>query len=433
MIKFLNFRFFLAILIIVVYFLYRNNQNFFEKEAPIIVIDQNVLDSLKIDFEDKETGLSEVIVRINQRRKKITFIKEKIKNKKHIINLDFKEIQENLKPGSYELEIKAFDRSFWVNSETLKLNLTVDSQLPRIEIVSRMHNGRRGGLQLAVYNVEERNLKSTGIRVKDQLFPSFRTDFIEDSIYKKKVYSFYKVPFDTEINSKDIQVYAEDFSGNINYKSFYNLLLNPKSNKRILSFSEKSFYDRLKILKKEDHKKSLDSGLLNLDSIIGLVLSDQKKIKEDYNFKFPIKFLNPSSYLRYGYNDLLEIFIDEQKINYNLTGLYFTHSLKPVLSSVKGKILFAGDIPVHGRGYIVEPFKNFIIIYAGFSDLNFKTGDMIKESEELGQVSKGQGISDGLYFEMRYLNNSINPMEWFDKEWVKQHIHWRYDVNQIKY
>ncbi|MGH9664539.1 MAG: M23 family metallopeptidase, partial [Bryobacteraceae bacterium] len=61
--------------------------------------------------------------------------------------------------------------------------------------------------------------------------------------------------------------------------------------------------------------------------------------------------------------------------------------------------------------------------YGHLSELDVKEGEMVKRGQTMGKSGEtGLAGGDHLHFSMQLDGVQVNPIEWWDPHWIKDHI-----------
>jgi murein DD-endopeptidase MepM/ murein hydrolase activator NlpD len=68
-------------------------------------------------------------------------------------------------------------------------------------------------------------------------------------------------------------------------------------------------------------------------------------------------------------------------------------------------------------------------IYGHLSEIAAKEGEMVRRGQTMGKRgSAGLATGDHLHFSMQIDGVQVNPIEWWDEHWIKDHIRNRVNV-----
>lgn len=85
-----------------------------------------------------------------------------------------------------------------------------------------------------------------------------------------------------------------------------------------------------------------------------------------------------------------------------------------VQSIAAGKIAYASSLQGYGNTVIVDHGNNHLSIYTGLSSISVFAGNQINARTILGNTGQLESGETGLYFEIRYLSQPMNPLSWIN-------------------
>ncbi len=95
----------------------------------------------------------------------------------------------------------------------------------------------------------------------------------------------------------------------------------------------------------------------------------------------------------------------------------------PVLASNDGKVVFAEMLGIYGNCIVVDHGYGLQSIYGHLSQLDVKAGDRVRKGQVMGRSgSTGLAGGDHLHFSMQLDGVQVNPVEWWDGHWIKDHV-----------
>jgi len=95
----------------------------------------------------------------------------------------------------------------------------------------------------------------------------------------------------------------------------------------------------------------------------------------------------------------------------------------PVVAANDGKVVWAAPLGIYGNCIVVDHGYGLQSIYGHLSELGVKEGDMVKRGQTMGKSgSTGLAAGDHLHFSMQIDGVQVNPVEWWDEHWIKDHI-----------
>lgn len=410
--------------------------------------------TLKIDLSDTDTGLDEVVVRVEQRKGQAReVLRESLGgSKKRTVLYEFTGVNSQLEEGQVTISVKAFDRSFWSNSALKELILKVDYRKPKLEILTSQHNARIGGSQLLFYRAYDENLDKTGVKVGDKLFEGFKASGIDPAFQEDSLYvALYAVPLDYKPSNDSIRLLAIDAVGNSSTLSFYNKVLPRERAKLDIAVREPflreqvtslidSYLPTLESLAREQNKEirfSSEKGTeARLIEQFHLVNQELRAFSEDqlsslllgkyrYKREWQIEFLRNQGGSGQVFGDQLSFLYDGKKIGQTVsTGYEIKNSpTSPVLAANDGVVILADNLGIYGSVVVIDHGLGLVTLYGHLSSMKVTEGDRVLRSDIIGFMgSSGFSSYPNLYFETRLQNVTVDPREWWDPGWIRSHV-----------
>ena len=95
----------------------------------------------------------------------------------------------------------------------------------------------------------------------------------------------------------------------------------------------------------------------------------------------------------------------------------------PVVAANDGKVVWAAPLGIYGNCIVVDHGYTLQSIYGHLSEIDVKEGEMVKRGQVMGKSgSTGLAGGDHLHFSMQVGGVEVNPVEWWDEHWIKDHI-----------
>ncbi|RUM87811.1 MAG: M23 family peptidase, partial [Thermodesulfatator sp.] len=95
----------------------------------------------------------------------------------------------------------------------------------------------------------------------------------------------------------------------------------------------------------------------------------------------------------------------------------------PVTASNSGKVVFCADNGIYGNTVVIDHGLGLMSLYAHLNQMSVTKGQVVKKGQVIGTTdSTGLAGGDHLHFGMMLSGNFINPVEWWDGRWIRDHI-----------
>jgi murein DD-endopeptidase MepM/ murein hydrolase activator NlpD len=95
----------------------------------------------------------------------------------------------------------------------------------------------------------------------------------------------------------------------------------------------------------------------------------------------------------------------------------------PIEASNTGLVVFADDLGIYGNCVIIDHGLGIFSLYAHLSSIGVSVGDRVEKNAELGRSGDtGLAGGDHLHFAVIVGGTYVEPLEWWDPEWVRTHV-----------
>ncbi len=427
--SFFTYFFAMALILFIVgcaYFLYN------DREGPVItlspepqsVTSPNVI--FKLNATDTQSGLKSVVVLVRRGSQSMELLNTTFTNKESEFNTDFTLERTRLPKGRFTLEVIAKDASYadflQGNTTTLSYDLVMDNEPPRISVLSSAPSMRRGGSGLIAYQTSPDVIK-TGIMIDNLFFPAFQNR-------KGEYLCLFPFPYFKTPTTFIPMIMAEDQAGNVTSSRLHVNLTNrifPDDIVKITdSFLESKASEIRKIL-------PLDLPLLELYIKVNNEVRDAnfQTIIEVGEMTAPTFYWTenfqrqPRSAKRADFGDSRTYTYNGEKIDfqYHLGVDYASVAEDIVQSSNKGKVVYADYLGIYGNTVIVDHGRGLQTLYSHLTDMHVNVGDMVEKGHDLGTTgTTGLAVGDHVHFSFNIGGIPVQPAEWLDAKWVRNHI-----------
>jgi murein DD-endopeptidase MepM/ murein hydrolase activator NlpD len=103
-----------------------------------------------------------------------------------------------------------------------------------------------------------------------------------------------------------------------------------------------------------------------------------------------------------------------------------------VEASNDGRVVYAAPLGIYGNCIVVDHGYGLQTIYGHLSQINVHEGDMVKRGQVMGTSGQtGMAGGDHIHFSMQLDGVQIDPKEWWDSHWIKDHIAKRVDLPEL--
>lgn len=402
---------------------------------------------LSLHIEDSETGLREVSVHIVQNLETFTLVQKQFPTEgplssqggtEHDFDIELVPFaDENLprRRGPATLVVTSRDYSwrefFTGNSERLSQEFSVKFTPPKIEVLSAHDPIPQGGSGLVFYRVSE-DADTHGIQVGPALFPGYSTP----EGFRK--FSLFAIPHNLSPR-QTIQIVADDGLGNhVTQDLDYRILPKRWRTRRIKITDRFIEQTVLPIIQQtpvvEDQNDNL-KNFLEVNNTLRSINNQQlvefsKHSKPEFRWRGPFKQLSQSQ-VEAAFADHRKYFYRGREVD-TQDHLGFDLAVTkhyPVEATNYGEVVFSGYLGIYGHTIVLDHGYGLQSLYAHLSAFNVKQGDWIEKGQIIGYTgSTGLAAGDHLHFSLLLHGIQVNPIEWWDPNWVQSRITDRLDL-----
>ncbi len=308
------------------------------------------------------------------------------------------------------------------NKSILEIPLNIDYIPPVITVLSTIHNVRTGGAGALSFRVSE-DVTKAGVRIDDLFFRAYKG---KDNIYR----TLFAIPFNLD-RPKIFQVEAIDRAGNKGVSGFaYRVLPRHKREDKINisdSFLQKKMPTFASRFPEVASPTLIDTFLKvnhllrkkNNDFLLSLCNKSQNKMA------FSGAFVRFKGAKRSDFADKRHYFYHGKEVDqaYHMGVDIASIAHAAVSAANNGKVIFAGDNGIYGNTVVLDHGMGLLSLYAHLSQINVRPGQDVKKGQRIGVTgSTGLAGGDHLHFGMMLGGTFVNPVEWWDSRWIKDHI-----------
>ncbi len=333
-----------------------------------------------------------------------------------------------LSDGKALLRLAVWDCSWrqWGRGNTsyLEKEIMIDTKPPEIEVLSSHHNIIQGGAALIIYRLSEA-CATSGVRVGSHFFPGYAGYFDDSQLYM----SFFTLGYDQGTDT-NLRVVATDMAGNEVSIGFYNYLKRKNFRADRIVLDDKFLNWKMPEFEKETGtegalldkflKVNRDIRQANYESIQKIVSDTDKTMHWKGTFlRLPgsatrARFAEKRAYIYKGST------IDHQ-VHMGVDLASVAKSPVPVANS--GRVSFVGTLGIYGKVVIVDHGFGLSSLYAHLSRISVQKEQLLQKGDILGYSgTTGLAGGDHLHFSVLVHDTFVNPLEWWDINWIKNNI-----------
>jgi hypothetical protein len=325
-----------------------------------------------------------------------------------------------LRDGKARLLVSAQANDFRGSTETLALDVDVNTQPPRVSVDGAQHYINQGGVELVTFTVSG-YWTDAGVRVGPFTFRSFAMP----GRPANERFSIFAFPWNVPGDTVPV-VFASNPSGAEAHGHFWFKVFPKAFHTRDMELTD-AFLD--KVVDQIDPTGSGDK-LQRFLKINGELRKQNNQTLRDLRLKTEEKLLWSGAFWRYGKTE--SFFADSR--NYVYKGKVVDHQTHlgfdlsdvqhaPVVAANGGRVIFADLLGIYGNCVVVDHGYGLQSIYGHMSQIDVKPGDMVKKGQSMGKSgATGLAGGDHLHFSLQVDGVQVTPVEWWDEHWIRDRI-----------
>jgi len=332
--------------------------------------------------------------------------------------------------GPARLEIGA-DTNAWhlfggAGEGLVTRELTVDTIPPRVDLLTTQHNMRLGGVSLAVFRLDP-DAVDAHVVVGDYAFPVVRGYFTDPAV----ALALFAVPQNMTATARPL-VRAVDAAGNTQEIALPVLIKDRTFPERQLQIDDAFLQRKVPEILNAVHKPvpaDLKEGYLAVNRDVRRESEERLRAVTAQSADHPLwtgvfhrqsnaapmsAFADRRSYLYKG-----ELIDKQTHLGYDLASLQNA----PVEAAQNGVVVFADYLGIYGNTVVIDHGLGVFSLYGHLSSIGVKPGQEVKAAEVIGQTGEtGLAAGDHLHFSILLRGVHVDPVEWWDPQWVREHV-----------
>ena len=335
-----------------------------------------------------------------------------------------------LKDGKAKLIVEATANGWLRKEASWQGDVTVVTRPPTVSVDSDQHYLYLGMADLVAFDVSG-TYEQAGVRVGDQTFRAWPMPGGKPGMFSLFAYAWNTVPGTAPL------VYAS-FGGGSQVTSPMTYQF-PKKEQPRYTVHDLQLDDRFiqKVVGELDPTGPGDP-VARFVKINNEMRKANNKTLSDLRSKTAEKFLWSEPFLRQQGAKAEATFADTR--NYIYQGkkidqqVHLGYDLAVtqhvgVQASNDGKVVWAAPLGIYGNCIVVDHGYGLQTIYGHLSRIEVHEGDMVKRGQVMGLSGMtGMAGGDHIHFSMQLDGVQIDPKEWWDPHWIKDHIAKRVEV-----
>jgi murein DD-endopeptidase MepM/ murein hydrolase activator NlpD len=340
----------------------------------------------------------------------------------------------DVKKGRWKLSLEVRDRSLWNmgrgNSARAESLVTVDTEPPRVSLISRSPSIIRGGSALVIFRATDPHLKEVYVRVGTKRF--------EVLPYRAKGYWATLVAWPFRLEKFRPEIVAVDRAGNRKTVAIPFEKVHKEYKISRIGLSDRFLDGKIAEIALEDENASLVKGKLKRFKAVneGMRLRNEKlihrltrkpsqvdfdrwRLRAFYPLKSGKLVADFGDERHYYYRDRNRDVSVSYHMGYDLASV--RHA--PIQSSNPATVVYAGYNGIYGNMPILDHGFGLYTLYGHCSKLHVAEGDHVAAGEVIAKTGKtGLALGDHLHFGMLVQGVEVLPMDWMKQNWIESHI-----------
>jgi len=335
-----------------------------------------------------------------------------------------------LKDGHARLIVEAESGGLFGRTERWERDVNVITQPPTVSADSDQHYLYLGMADLATLNVTG-SYTSAGVRVGDETFRAWPMPG-----GKPGFFSLFAFAWNMPANTMPL-VYASNGAGNDVTTPL--TVIFPKKEQPVYTQHEIQVTDQFmqKVLGELDPNGTGDP-VARFVRINSEMRKENNKTLSDLRFKTADHFLWSQPFTRQSHSQAEATFADKRTYIYHGNKIdeqvHLGYDLAVtqhvgVEASNDGRVVWAAPLGIYGNCIVVDHGYGLQTIYGHLSRIDVHEGEMVKRGQIMGLSGMtGMAGGDHVHFGMQLDGVQIDPKEWWDPHWIKDHIARRVDL-----
>ena len=337
------------------------------------------------------------------------------------VTVDPKALQ--LSDGAVTLHAEARDFSWRGNVTRVSTPLIVDTKPPRLSLATGLTYVTRGGAEMVVYSIAEQANRH-GVALGDRFFPGYPHPTLPERFVALYAYAPETRPGVTP------QVVAEDAAGNTARVNASIQVVEKGFASDTISLSDDFMQRKVAEILGASNGSTLESYLkINRD----LRADNAEKLREicQQSNSEPLwrgafaQLPNSATSREKGYG-VQRTYIHagrevDRQTHLGLDLASTQHAEVPAAND--GIVAFSDELGIYGKTVLLDHGIGLFSLYAHLSEIGVSKGDVVARGDALGRTgTTGLAGGDHLHFSMLVAGVFVDPLEWLDERWIREHI-----------
>ncbi len=315
------------------------------------------------------------------------------------------------------------------------LTLPVRLVAPQLTVVSTQHYATQGGSGLVVYRVDPARLEAgarDGVVAGDWFFPGYPVPQARAG----ERFSLFAIPYDLE-QASGVQLTFQDAFGNETHKAFLDRFFPQPMSRDTIELNQEFLQKAVpEILGQTPELKSQGDLLADYLTInrdlrkANAATLRELALASTPTWQWSGAFLQlPNSKVTSAFADRRTYrwnsqTVDQQDhLGFDLASL--RHAAVP--ASNRGTVRLARYFGIFGNSVVVDHGGGLMTLYSHLSTIAVTPGEPVEKGQELGRTGDtGLAAGDHLHYTVLLQGLPVNPLEWWDEQWINHRIFGRF-------
>ncbi|MCU0669384.1 MAG: M23 family metallopeptidase [Myxococcota bacterium] len=360
----------------------------------------------------------------------IPFLGASAKQQSAPLSIDAKAL--GLAQGEAKLRVSARDLSWrdWTrgNQTVVEVPLSIDFRPPMLSLAPGIKYAKRAGSVLFVYDVSD-DTEVHGVEVGDRFYPGLPV--AGEGVPASRRFVLFPLSQELPADVK-IRIVAIDGAGNRAERT-------PQINIKDRAYPEEKIVLPERFLSEKVPDLAGATGVAFSGDPVATFQEINTRIRQENEAKirevtaesanepyFSGAFQQmKDSQVRSSFAERRSYFVADAKVSESIHYGYDLASLAgaPIQASNRGKVVFAEELGIYGGCVIIDHGLGLHTLYGHLSSISAQVGDVVEQGQEIGRSGQtGLAGGDHLHFAILLRGVYVDPVEWWDAKWVREHV-----------
>lgn len=329
--------------------------------------------------------------------------------------------------GVFRVEAADYSWRRWFNGNLALVEqpVVIDTQPPRVGVLTTSHYINQGGAGMVAFKVSE-DCPKLGVSVGDRFYPAHGGFFSDPGVRV----AFFAVSYDQKTNTP-IAIAATDSAGNQTTATFPYRIRKKQFRTDTLNISDRFIESQLTGVFTMDGAESptnlalflhVNRDVRKANYITLTALGSATEPKRYWDGAF---LRLPNSAPKAGFADhrIYRYKGEEIDRQVHLGADLASLGQSPVPAANSGKVVYTGNVGIYGNTVVLDHGFGLLTTYSHLSEISVSPGTEVQKGDTIGRTgATGLAAGDHLHFGVLIHDTFVNPVEWWDAGWVRDNI-----------